>query len=743
MKQQVTQKKQAEQKAPTLAVRRTLVASAARPFSTRLQQLLSNHGVLRRAPSFIQTKLRISHRTDIYEKEADRVADAVMWTPKPLARRQSEGGKEEKQIQTGPVAEQIPLLDQAHYEEDDQEETNQASQHSHKTLKIPSHSESSILSLGGKGQQLPRSVRSFYEERFGYDFKQVRLHTGIEATRISRFLNARAFTLFNNIYFSAEENAAPISQRHRLLAHELVHTIQQGASKPRKNWANVTNISDVYATAESPLIQLTTQEEIRREAALPSARQQQGRLATLEAQGRRAADVMFQRETGQSPLPSGAQGVASAILGHVNSEITSFETARELGYQTAVTQMIAQDLSQSNATSFWIAFSGNTLWALAGLVPLLGAPGAALVPSVYIATMRVAPRVIERMRAAMNLLLTARSGAYATAAVGLVGAQMAQWSGGGPSAASRLPRTRSSIQQKFTEANSTVTRHLRSEAVALILDLLDTIPQTLRSEGVAVTPDLLEPLVKGLMMKTLFHELDEENGLDYANWRVVTHRAQEVARLSLLQTYILRYGAIRDIRFTGTHQIQERVGAAGATSALTEFGGESAFASSLHGDYEFVVGNILGALSDWGCQHGLSMEDEARWRRTNALASGSHNVPFTIHDRNVFANQLNGSNYTPISNPLAYIRSHRRRVQWTAAHIGTSGTATFSSNDYIHQNFGGRTIYGLTRIRLQFPGVGILTGIIERSTVQPTAPLHQSVVGNHELWVLIGRNVLW
>lgn len=684
----------------------------------------------------IQAKLTIGQPNDRYEQEADKVAEQVMRMQNPPIQWQSVRNNKERQIQTNQINGQISHIFAPQIIEDD----TQATQISDNPVGVDSNTETTIHPPTRGGERLPSSVRSFYEERFGYDFSHIRLHTGTNAERNANLLNARAFTLFNDIYFGAEGNAVSIYQPNWLLAHELVHIIQQGASKPRKHRANVANISKIDSTYESPVIQRTIQEEIRREAGIPEARRPEGRLAALEARGREAADVIFQRETGQQPLPSGAQGVASAILGHVNDEITLFETARELGYHNAVTQMIAQDLSQSNATSFWIAFAGNTMWALSGLVPLL-APGAVTLPVLFTATggRLLIPSIAQRMQTAINQVLIARSGAYATAAVGLVGAQMAQWSGGGPSAASRLPRTRDTIRHEFTVANSTVTRHLRSEAVALIVDLLETIPQIFRNEGIPVTPDQLESFIKSVLMKTLFHELDEENGLDHSTWRVRTDRAQTIARLSLLQTYILRYGAIRDISLTGTHQIRERVGAEGATSALTEFGGEPAFASSLHGDYEFVVGNILGALSDWGCQHGLSMNDEIQWRTTNTLASGSHSVTFTIRDRNAFANQLNGSNYTPISNPLAFITSRRRRVQWTAAHIGTSGTATFSSSDYISQNFGGRTIYGLERFRLQFPGVGMLTGLIERSSIEPTAPLHQSVAGNHELWIPIGE----
>lgn len=84
--------------------------------------------------------------------------------------------------------------------------------------------------LRNSGLHSDRSIRSFMQGRFGADFSDVRIHTDGQAVRMNRELNAKAFTVGNNIYFN-EGRYQPDSQKGKhLLAHELTHTIQQGGS---------------------------------------------------------------------------------------------------------------------------------------------------------------------------------------------------------------------------------------------------------------------------------------------------------------------------------------------------------------------------------------------------------------------------------------------------------------------------------------------------------------------------------
>ncbi len=96
---------------------------------------------------------------------------------------------------------------------------------------VSSSVESSINSVRARGgSPLPESERAFFEPRMGYDFSGVRVHTGPEAQQISRSLNARAFTVGKDVFFGSNEYSPGSSDGRRLMAHELTHTVQQGAS---------------------------------------------------------------------------------------------------------------------------------------------------------------------------------------------------------------------------------------------------------------------------------------------------------------------------------------------------------------------------------------------------------------------------------------------------------------------------------------------------------------------------------
>jgi hypothetical protein len=88
------------------------------------------------------------------------------------------------------------------------------------------------VNLSG-GAPLPATVRSYMEPRFGADFGHVRVHHDRPAAEQSAQLGAHAFTLGHHVFF-AEGKYQPESDGGReLIAHELTHTIQQGAAVQR------------------------------------------------------------------------------------------------------------------------------------------------------------------------------------------------------------------------------------------------------------------------------------------------------------------------------------------------------------------------------------------------------------------------------------------------------------------------------------------------------------------------------
>ncbi len=88
----------------------------------------------------------------------------------------------------------------------------------------------SILSVKGGGQPLHDGVRSSMEKGFGADFGGVRVHTGGQADALNRSLNARAFTTGKDIFFGKGQYNPGSTGGQELIAHELTHTVQQGAA---------------------------------------------------------------------------------------------------------------------------------------------------------------------------------------------------------------------------------------------------------------------------------------------------------------------------------------------------------------------------------------------------------------------------------------------------------------------------------------------------------------------------------
>lgn len=90
--------------------------------------------------------------------------------------------------------------------------------------------ESQLSGSRGSGSPLPETTRSSMESAFGTDFSKVKIHTGSQAAAMNKSLHAQAFTHGSDIYFNeGKYNPDTMAGKH-LLAHELTHTVQQGAT---------------------------------------------------------------------------------------------------------------------------------------------------------------------------------------------------------------------------------------------------------------------------------------------------------------------------------------------------------------------------------------------------------------------------------------------------------------------------------------------------------------------------------
>ncbi|MCA2218005.1 eCIS core domain-containing protein [Jidongwangia harbinensis] len=82
--------------------------------------------------------------------------------------------------------------------------------------------------LHTSGAPLGTATRAEMQARFGRDFSRVRIHTGPRAAEAAQAVNAQAFTAGEHVVFGAGRTDAASIEEEGLLAHELMHVLQQG-----------------------------------------------------------------------------------------------------------------------------------------------------------------------------------------------------------------------------------------------------------------------------------------------------------------------------------------------------------------------------------------------------------------------------------------------------------------------------------------------------------------------------------
>lgn len=89
--------------------------------------------------------------------------------------------------------------------------------------------------LRSPGNPLDTASRSFFEPRFGHDFRQVRVHADETAAASAGAVGARAYTVGSHVVFAADQYSPSTADGRRLMAHELTHVLQRhGSSQDRE-----------------------------------------------------------------------------------------------------------------------------------------------------------------------------------------------------------------------------------------------------------------------------------------------------------------------------------------------------------------------------------------------------------------------------------------------------------------------------------------------------------------------------
>jgi hypothetical protein len=157
----------------------------------------------------------VSRPDDLYEEEADRVADRVMRLPDPAWTRPGIGST--------PIR---PLSIQRLCAECEDEELQR--QPRHPATEAENAGLGTVAAtLRQTGHPLDAVARAFFEPRFGVDFSAVRVHNDSTAAASARDVQALAYTIGRDVVFDAGVYAPHTDTGKRLLAHELTHVLQQ------------------------------------------------------------------------------------------------------------------------------------------------------------------------------------------------------------------------------------------------------------------------------------------------------------------------------------------------------------------------------------------------------------------------------------------------------------------------------------------------------------------------------------
>ena len=207
-------------------------------------------------PSIIQPKLTIEKPGDKYEQEADAVAEKVVNSPLSLKADIQTPPEEKEHIQTKPILQlhEGEGPNQINIQKQEGEKNEPLQTTADNDGAVPANISSSISDTKGSGSPLPHETRLFMENRIGYDFEKVKIHTDSNAAKMNQIFDSHAFTNEKNIYFNKEKYSPHTTEGKKLLAHELTHTVQQDSLVNRVQLFRVTRVSGVPSHAMEDFI---------------------------------------------------------------------------------------------------------------------------------------------------------------------------------------------------------------------------------------------------------------------------------------------------------------------------------------------------------------------------------------------------------------------------------------------------------------------------------------------------------
>jgi hypothetical protein len=190
---------------------------------------------------FFQPKLSINQPGDVYEQEANTMADKLM-----------QPGMQLKTLPANPLQKKCTHCEQ---------EEKQLQRKENNENDITGNNAAAYIGRLNGGQTLPAELQNFYEPKFGFDFSNVKIHTDTAAAKSAQSINALAYTSGNNIVFGSGQFSPLTTQGKKLLGHELTHVVQQNAGRAQNSIQRFSD-TDHHIVEEVALKDLFNEKEI-------------------------------------------------------------------------------------------------------------------------------------------------------------------------------------------------------------------------------------------------------------------------------------------------------------------------------------------------------------------------------------------------------------------------------------------------------------------------------------------------
>lgn len=226
---------------------------------SRLQRMIGNRAVQRLMMpdgTPIQTKMTVTASDDAYEAEADAVAEQVvqkMHAPgvqreaesgeaeeeelqaKRMVQREAEGGEsEDEELQMKRMVQRETEGGESEEEELMAKRIQRSAPDMMGSFDVGQDFEKQLSAARGGGKSLDSSLQAKMGDAMGADFSGVRVHEDGASDALNSSIQARAFTTGSDIYFKQGEYNPSSTEGQKLLAHELTHTVQQGAVSAKR-----------------------------------------------------------------------------------------------------------------------------------------------------------------------------------------------------------------------------------------------------------------------------------------------------------------------------------------------------------------------------------------------------------------------------------------------------------------------------------------------------------------------------